>query len=135
ILDHLEHRVYRSYVLVDKVYVYRSPVSRQMPEASWIWHFDNLPYEVIKVLVYLTDVTAGTAPFEYVRHASTKRPLQGSPVAPFHGHSRMAAADVDAYLRRGYELHHVTGSQGTMLIFDENIVHRASLAREAHRDV
>lgn len=135
IMNELERKVYGSHAIVDNVYVYRSPVSRQTPRASWLWHYDNHPYEVLKVMIYLTDVTDGTAPFEYLRRAGSLRPLHGSPIAPGYGHGRIADQELRRRLNDGYESHTVIGPAGTMLIFDDNIIHRGNLAREGHRDV
>ena len=135
LLQQLERTVYGSYAIVDKLYVYRSPVSRQVPSASWLWHFDNHPREVLKVMVYLTDVDEGTAPFEYLREQLSGRPLPGSPLVPRFGHSRVADDEIERCVASGWERRVVTGPRGTILVFDDNIVHRATLARRAHRDV
>ena len=135
LLRELERKVYGSYAIVDKVYVYRSPVSRQVPSASWLWHFDNHPREMLKVMVYLTDVDEDTAPFEYLRERSTGRPLYGAPLAPRFGHSRVAVEEIGRLEAAGWERRIATGPRGTVLVFDDNIVHRATLARSAHRDV
>ena len=135
IMKELERKVFGSYAIVDKVYVYRSPVSRQAPRASWLWHYDNHPREVLKVMIYLTDVTGGTAPFEYLRRAGSSKALCGSPIAPFYARSRVDDRQVQRWLSRAYESHAVTGPAGTMIIFDDNIIHRGTLARDAHRDV
>ena len=134
LLNELERTVYHSHVIVDKVYVYRSPMSRQSPAASWLWHFDNHPREMLKVMVYLTDVSADSAPFEYLADANG-RPRLGSPLAPLHGDSRVRATEIDRYLAAGWKTEVVTGAAGTVLVFDDNVVHRGTLARAGHRDV
>lgn len=135
ILEQLERNVYRSYLVVDRVYVYRSPVCRQHPAASWLWHFDNHPREMLKVMLYLTDVTGETAPFEYLRDRATGRPQWGSPLAPLHGGSRVSAESIEQRLATGAERQAVTGPSGTVIVFDDNIIHRGTLARGSHRDV
>jgi len=134
LLDVLERAVYRSHVIVDKVYIYRSPVSRQSPAASWLWHFDNHPREMLKVMVYLTDVGADSAPFEYLADANG-RPRLGTPLAPLHSDSRVAATEIDRCLATGWTREALTGPAGTVLVFDDNVVHRGTLARAGHRDV
>lgn len=135
LLEQLEQHLFQSYAICDKVYVYRSPISTQAPSRSWLWHFDNHPREMVKVMVYLTDVSDGAAPFEYVRERSSGQPLYGSPIAPLHGLSRVSNEDVDRRLASGWGRHRVTGPRGTIVVFDDNVVHRATLARTAHRDV
>jgi hypothetical protein len=134
LLNELERTVYRSHVIVDKVYVYRSPVTQQAPAASWLWHFDNHPREMLKVMVYLTDVGADSAPFEYLADANG-RPRLGAPLAPLHGDSRVPAREIDRCLAAGWTREVVTGPAGTVLVFDDNVVHRGTLARAGHRDV
>lgn len=129
-----ERRIYGSFVIVDKVYVYRSPVCRAAPAKSWLWHFDNHPREMLKVMVYLTDVDAGTAPFEYLEDASG-RAVYGAPLAPAFGNSRVAESTVREHLDRGCACRRVTGPRGTIILFDDNVIHRATLAAAAHRDV
>ncbi len=135
IVKELERAMFGSYAIVDKVYIYRSPVSRQTPRASWLWHYDNHPPEVVKVMIYLTDVDEGAAPFEYLRHTRSSAPLPGSPVAPLYRRSRIGEEEVRRRMAEGFERQPVLGSAGTMVIFDSNVVHRGTLAREAHRDV
>jgi len=134
LLEELERTVYGSHLLVDKVYIYRSAVSRQAPEKSWIWHFDNHPLEMLKVMVYLTEVRKDTAPFEYLCNAQGQ-PKLGSPLAPLHGDSRVPAAQIDRGLAAGWRRELVTGPAGTVVVFDDNVVHRGTLAVAGHRDV
>jgi hypothetical protein len=135
ILEEAERRIYASHVLLDKVYVSRSPICRKAPRASWIWHYDNHPREVLKVMIYLSDVTAATAPFEYLRSSASGAPVLGRPLAPLYGNSRIPDSTIDDYLRNGGESRVVTGPAGTMVVFDSNVIHRANLARDGHRDV
>lgn len=135
LLNQLEHQYYGSYTIVDRVYIYRSPVSRQEPSESWLWHYDNHPREMLKVMVYLTDVAADTAPFEYLKARTTGRSLYGSPLAPLSVDSRIPAPTVEGLLAGEWEREAVIGPRGTVLVFDDNVVHRATAATGAHRDV
>jgi glycosyltransferase involved in cell wall biosynthesis len=131
----LERHVYRSFLIVDKAYVYRSPICDSVPRASWVWHYDNHPPEMLKAMVYLTDVTDGTAPLEYLHDRATDRPLMGAPLSPLHLNSRIPPAVIERHLAAGCEPRAVTGPRGTIIVFDDNIVHRGTLARTGHRDV
>jgi glycosyltransferase involved in cell wall biosynthesis len=135
LLSSLEQSVYGCHTIADKVYVYRTLASRARPQKSWLWHFDNHPREVLKVMIYLTDVTDDTAPFEYIRDCVTGRPLMGSPLAPTFGTSRLPAGRIDRQLRGGFERVRVTGPRGTIILFDDNIIHRGTIAASGHRDV
>jgi hypothetical protein len=135
LIKQLEHRVFGSYAIVDKVYIYRSPVSGAAPRASWVWHYDNHPREVLKVMIYLTDVTEGSAPFEYLRDMHTGKPVPGAPIAPLHVRSRVDQSRVARWLGNGCRSTAVIGGAGTMIVFDDNVIHRGTIAREGHRDV
>lgn len=133
ILPEIERKLFGAYVIVDKVYVYRNLVTRQQEQVSWLWHYDNHPTEVMKIMIYLTDVGPLNAPFEYVRNRASGEPVQYAP-QPLLGNSRVSAADVDKLLASGHEATKATGRRGTMLIFDDNVLHRATFAREGRRD-
>jgi hypothetical protein len=61
--------------------------------------------------------------------------VYGSPLAPTYGSSRVPEARITSHLRRGCETALVTGPRGTLVLFDENVIHRGRLAIAAHRDV
>ena len=134
LLPAIERHVFGCYVIVDKVYIYRNLVSRQPRQLSWLWHYDNHPTEVLKLMMYLTDVTERTAPLEYLRHRRSRKALTLIP-KPMLGHSRISHARVEEYLANGYESHKATGPRGTVILFADNVLHRANIAEDAHRDV
>jgi hypothetical protein len=72
---------------------------------SWTWHFDNHPREVLKLMVYLTDVQGETAPFEYCGHERARR--GDGPLAPMHHHGRIMPTSWSGGLRtaRGTSRH------------------------------
>ena len=81
------------------------------------------------------DVTEDTAPFDYLRDRATGRPQLGSPIAPLHGDSRVSAEAIERRRASGADRQTVTGPKGTVIVFDDNVIHRGTLARRAHRDV
>ena len=134
ILPQIETHVYGAHVIVDKIYVYRNLVARQREQVSWLWHYDNHPTQLLKVMVYLTPVDAERAPFEYIRHTESGKPLMFDPY-PLLGNSRVSHDRVSSYFENGYAVARVVGPAGTVVLFDDNVLHRATLARTAHRDV
>jgi hypothetical protein len=134
ILPEIERRLFAAFVIIDKIYAYRNLVTRQKEQVSWLWHYDNHPTEVVKIMIYLTDVGPLNAPFEFVRRKSDGQPLGFSP-KPLLGDSRINASRVDELVANGHEIVKATGPRGTMLIFDDNVLHRATFAREGRRDV
>lgn len=134
LMTELERNVYGSYAMLDKVYVFRSTVCHLNPRASRLWHYDNHPREIIKLMIYLTDVDAGTGPFEYLRETGTLRAVCGSPLAPLFGNSRVSTEAIKLHLANGLEKHMVIGPTGTMILFDNNMIHRGNLAQDGARD-
>ena len=135
VMREVEQKIYRSYALVDKVYVYRNPVSHQAPQGSWLWHYDNHPYEILKIMIYLTDVNDQSAPFDYLRHPDSMKAVPGLPLTPLYGESRVTKEAMERYFAEGFVPQQVTGPKGTMIVFDNNMIHRSTLAVQTHRDV
>lgn len=135
LVPQIERRVFHAPVVVEKATVYRN-IPSVLPEFSAIlWHSDNHFEGVVKIMVYLTDVTEDTAPFEYLRHNTTRRPIHVAPHWPQRfPYGRVPQEVVDGHLREGYETHKATGAQGTVLLFDDKIVHKGNYAHRGHRD-
>lgn len=133
VMPQLECNVYRSRVVVDKVYLYRNLVSKRSAQLSWLWHYDNHPNEILKVMIYLTDVDEGSGPFEYLRSAT------GVAIAlrprPLCGHSRLPPSFVQRQVVQGCSAQRVTGPAGTLILFDNNVAHKANIPGKGHRDV
>lgn len=138
ILSALERQVYGCYLIADKIYIYRNLVSRQQEQISWLWHYDNHPDEVVKVMIYLTDVDETTGPFEYLASSSTGRPLKMAPIPglgrPFLD-TRISPQQIARYTAQGFTPFKLTGPKGTTCLFSENIIHKANIAKTRHRDV
>ena len=134
VMPQVERTIYGSYAAVDKVYVYRSLVSHQPPQVSLVWHFDEHPREMLKIMIYLTDVDEGTAPFTYLRSAGSSEALIGARM-PIGGYSRISDLRIAAYVAKGFAIRPVTGPRGTMILFHDNVIHRGTLATRSHRDV
>ncbi len=135
VMREVEQQIYGSYALLDKVYVYRNAVSRQAPQGAWLWHYDNHPFEILKIMIYLTDVDDESAPFEYLRYPGSMRAVAGARLTPLYGDSRVTKEELACYLADGLVPHRITGPRGTMIVFDNNMIHRSNLAVHTHRDV
>ena len=133
LMPQLEKKVFGSYLLVEKVYIYRSVVSRLEGQVSWAWHYDNHPKEIMKLMIYLTDVDKDSGPLLFLR-SKDREPCWMSP-KPLLGYSRVPQGVVERYQSEGYEPHPVIGPRGTLTLFNENIVHRATVAKSRIRDV
>lgn len=134
LMGELERKVFLSHVIVDKVYIYRSLPTHQEAQVSWLWHYDNHPNEILKIMIYLSDVDEKSGPFEYLRSTKSHEAAFIHP-RPLFDNSRISPKAIKRYLLDGYDCRRVTGPRGTMILFDNNVVHRASLAKSVYRDV
>lgn len=150
ILPKIENSIYNSYVCVPILHLYRNLVTDLKEEkSSWLWHFDHHPDECIKVMFYLTDVSINDGPFEYLCNTQTNKPLkiksirknldswnlQDPKYFPTQVNNRFFDEDIKIMNSMGYYNKKITGKKGTIIIFNENIVHKANYARSNHRDV
>ena len=133
LLPQLERNVYGSYLLAEKVYIYRNLVSRCDEQISWIWHYDNHPSEILKIMIYLSDVDEQHGPFEYLGSSYTCDAKLIEPT-PLCGYGRIPAKVLQRYLADGHKSYKVIGPRGTVILFDNNIVHRANIAKKGIRD-
>lgn len=142
ILPQLEEKFFNSYLMVDHLYFYRNIITDAPPLTSWLWHYDNHPKEIHKIMIYLSDVTEDSGPFEYLKDQNGK-PVIISPSrtgvnnwsSPKWPRSRVPSDVLEDFLSRGYKPCKVTGPKGTMLIFDNNCIHKANIGKSGHRDV
>lgn len=138
----LEKQYANCYLHTDKVYVYRNIVTENKPHSSWLWHYDNHPTEITKVMIYLTDVTESTGPFEYLLDRKS-RPVMIPPsrtgpkhwTTPKWSGSRVPEAVMKDYIAAGCKAVKAVGNKGTTLVFDNNTLHKANVAKSSHRDV
>jgi hypothetical protein len=53
---------------------------------------------------------------------------------PLYGQSRISASVMAAHHAKGRRTQAVTGPRGTAVLFNDNVIHRATFATERHRD-
>lgn len=105
----------------------QAPSAQDEYAGSFSWHRDNYPPGTLKVIVYMTDVLAPEAgPLVYApgSHAGF-RPELG------HYGPRIPAEEVEGKLR----LLPCLGPRGSVVVFDNNGVHRASRPSTGTREV
>ena len=49
--------------------------------------------------------------------------------------NRISEQDIEDLLKLGYKKKKITGKKGTIILFSENIIHRANYCKENHRNV
>ena len=140
ILPQIEEKLFGSYVLLDAIYAYQTQHKNAPLRSSWIWHYDNHPREVIKVMVYLTDVDNTCGPFEVI-HNSTGAAVKVETHRVDHtkwqsNSSRVQQDQISQLQEQGFAPRQILGQKGTTTIFDNNIIHRAGIPEEGnHRSV
>lgn len=124
-VDSLLASYYRSNFFVRDVYCYRSqPIQRV--NGSYQWHVDNYPAGSLKVMVYLTDVGDEGGPLAFARGSHVNfRARLGS----------IGKRYDDDYVRARYPILECFGKAGTVIIFNNNAIHRAVDPRQGIRDV
>ena len=141
ILPSLEKNVFGSYIHLSAVHAYRNIQTTSSRYSSWLWHYDNNPKEAVKILIYLTDVGEANGPFELIEKDNhhvkieTSRTGYNHWAPPLIPHSRIPKDMMDAFKQKGYKEKKILGPAGTMLFFDNNIIHRANIPTVGYRDV
>jgi len=121
---------FRSFFKIYWVQIYRTLPSANPPEKSFLWHVDNCPQEVVKLMVYLTDTRENTGAFRL-----KPRPLSKSLIARgFWDRAQNVRFEReldDASTTTVFE-----GPKGTRILFlNWGCVHRAKHPEVSHRDV
>ena len=138
ILPQIESNIFKSYVYLYGLYTYRNQPCEEEPRASWLWHYDNHPKEVLKMMIYLTDTHEDTGCFEILTDKSgeaiKKETLRIDHKSWQSNHSRVVGKELEDYMKAGSKIKKITGNKGTICLFDNNIIHRASTAKRGYRD-
>lgn len=141
LMPQLEAKYFHCHLNVEKAFFYRNVVTDNPPIYSWLWHYDNHPKEVHKIIIYLSDVNEDSGPFEYLHRNGRAKVINPSRTGLDHWtkpkwpRSRVPLEVIDNYIKTGYETKKVTGKKGTMILFDDNCVHKANIGKSGYRDV
>lgn len=159
LVPQMQEKVFKSYVHVDNIKIYRSEVSDEPDISSWLWHFDNNPQEQIKILIYLTDVEKDCGEFTFLKKDNKgikvptsriswpknwKEPWDRPPPMyslkdfgiSWFGRDRIDPRHVEILRNNhGFEIYSASGKRGTAFLFDNNIIHKATVPKVKHRDV
>lgn len=142
IIPDLEENLFGCHLFVDKIYSYRSHLGER--RASWLWHWDNNPDEVVKIIIYLSDVNDDEdGPFEYLRNPETGlAPIIETSRSGYNhwkkprNNSRITDQEMKSFANQGYVPYTVHGLKGTATIFNNNCAHRANPPADGkYRDV
>ncbi|MEO5882991.1 MAG: hypothetical protein ABIQ06_11305 [Caldimonas sp.] len=109
---------------------YRTVPDDNVPESSFLWHFDNCPDQEIKLMIYLDDVTDETGAFRFKDLQTSERARS---LGFWHRDDYAAAEKIfdDPSTTVVAE-----GPTGTAILFRQGrVIHKATAPRMAHRDV
>lgn len=138
ILPQIESGIFNSYIYLHGLYVYRNRPCKEEPKSSWLWHYDNHPKEILKLIIYLTDTGEDTGCFEILTDKSGEAIKKDTSRVDHKkwksNHSRIVGQELEDYMKAGSKVKKITGNKGTVCLFDNNIVHRASTAKKGYRD-
>jgi len=143
IIPQLEKSIFYCNLMCDRLLTMRSCKSKRKPSSSWLWHYDNQPKEIVKIMIYLNDIGVNNAPFEYIHGPHdqieiippTKNgPNDWKPDTKWIN-TRVPKKEIDKRLSSGAYKRKIVGPKGTMVIFDNNIIHKANVCSSGYRDV
>jgi hypothetical protein len=104
-------------------------------QASWLWHIDNVPPYLAKVLLYLTDSDADTGVTEFIPGGDTRAFM----AAGYFGVTRSErAADLAQLAARKGMPYRPTSfrlTAGDAVVFNTNTLHRGGIVTRGYRDV
>ena len=131
-VEDILHTFFKSYFKI-----YRASLYRTLPKSdsyenlknAWRWHRDSYPSEIVKVMFYLTDTDRHTGALRVHSYDSSR--------------DLLAEGFLDRYQDGQYieklddpkRFNWLEGKAGTILFFDDNLVHRATPPETGYRDV
>lgn len=130
-----EKSIFQSYVEIESCLIYRTQFTAFPETSSQVWHSDNHQNLVMKIMIYLNDVNKVNGPFEYLEDPDThSNPRVEGSVPRKYLDGRIPYRVIKDYIHRGYERRLAEGKQGTVIFFDDNIIHRGNVPLEGYRD-
>jgi hypothetical protein len=120
---------------VADINIWRNLPSNHAPVASQLWHRDQPDdHLVLKMFVYLEDVTAGAGPFSYVKGTHGKGDRKWKPAGTLHDGHNMRAHDDDMHREVPEARRPIfTGPAGTVLLADTIGWHKGGQATTTPR--
>ena len=127
----LSKKLYNTEVVVDIVHTYKS-INRKtnFKKSSWLWHYDNASPGQIKIMIYLNDVSNNNGCFQVMTNNDKCYLYQSSKVSPNldQGAKTRITSEFINYLNaNGYKPYDIVGPAGTFIVFNQNILHRATV--------
>jgi hypothetical protein len=102
---------------------------------SQLWHRDREDFHILKMFVYLSDVSDAAGPLTYATGSHGRRSLQREPAFFVEGGTRRSTDVQMAEVVPSDRWTTCTGPQGTVVFADTSGYHKGGLAREHDRIV
>ncbi len=115
-----------SYFKIFSAEMYRIVPSQKIPDASGLWHTDNYPPGMLKIMVYLTACNEQTGALKVHPWPRTRQLLRQGFFNRYHAEAHREI------LEQNWET--IEGPPGTILLWDSNICHRATPPTDGLRD-
>lgn len=126
-LVRLVEQYFGSYMKIYYATIYRSHPTDQVPRVSWLWHSDIVPSQILKIMVYLTDTKKDNGALRVI-------PWERTVLLKRRGfRDRNEADGFLSELEEGHSA--IEGKAGTVVIFNPNVIHKATIPLEGYRDV
>jgi hypothetical protein len=127
---------YGSYFQPYWMQIQRTTPGKTTADSSFGWHMDDNPREMIKLFVYLNDVSESNGAFRAFSLRHSRRIL----LKGFQSNSpatRLKSQTIaDKHLKKyPQSLKVLEGPEGTVLAFDNNLVHKGTAPRVGYRHV
>lgn len=121
---------FRSHFKFYNVSFYRTVPNPAAPKSSFLWHFDNVPRQELKLMVYLDDVFPDTGAFRL-----KAKPLSDALRRKGCWHRHRVAEHMDILDDESTTVT-VGGGPGTCVLFQNGkVMHKATAPTRLHRDV
>ena len=75
VIPYLECNLYHCYLSLMRCYIYKNKYTSNEPGVSWLWHWDCVPKEYTKIMIYLTDTDSNNGSFEVLLNNSNQGKL------------------------------------------------------------
>lgn len=131
--SHSIESIFQSHFQTYWISVYKTSPGESTGDSSFVWHQDADPRPLLKIFIYLNDVTKKNGAFrtfdrKFSRLLFNKGFISNSPEHRINS-QKLITEDVAA------SSHWIEGSAGTVFIFDNNLIHKGTFPEEGYRTV
>ena len=103
------------------------------PSSSFGYHIDDNPKQLLKVFFYLNDTRESNAAFRAFDYSASRKLLKKGFISSSEAlREKSQALVTDAFVKENLRI--LEGDAGTILIVDNNLVHKATVPQEGYRD-